>query len=1199
MKLKKMASVISIIFVVVLLLLGATTVLAAENRENITFTDGKVRHQVGYGRAFNYTFEQYNTINISNNLCEGLEFCWNLNYTFHTNLPFFPDRIKLVFNESRIEKSGINIEYTYVQERWNLHIFFNDSSLEMVNKTWRNSNVSVTEEVNAHSPTATYRSYKNSSYPIWNNDSCTLLHDGDCIDGIHRTQVETGWEMQSREFSSTMNYPLRRNDLNLRAWAIVPEDTQTKLNVTYNIGRSNEISSVTDPFIISGNFTSCINGVNCNRTEYNTTSTPSFIQINASDFIQELPNNQYNESAEWRDYGIDMTGNVLLFHFNNESGLENNSRVHDFSKNNNNGTWFNGFSNTTGKLGVFGGFFDGINNYVNVSSSPTVNNLNSGNVTYSLWFYATGFGQAGGGRFFSKNTDNNGQTHFSSIEVSTTNIQNRVYNSVGTEFLTESSIGTVSLNRWTHLVIRFNNLGDRNTSIFLDGVEVNYKQRGPLTGTVDTDANTPLRIGDQNDVRQFNGTMDEFAIWNRSLSSTEILNIYNRQKDAFIQQGEYQSEIFDAGSSANWTNLSWTTEVCYQCELPNDRTNEDSFNFKKPANMTDNLLLFHYNQSGTENSTFFQDYSGKGNNGTCIDCPKYNTSSKFGAGYTFDGINDVINITDKGILDFPNGTAFTFATWIFPNQIMSGKNYVIYAKDDGGNNGNPLLIFLGTGTWRITYDSTVINPIYDANLPVGANTSKTWHHLAMMYQFGLPSSAKIFWDGQLLSGSWTNGVGTETVVQNNFASAIGARVQTSSLYLNATLDETAIWNRTLNETYVQELYKRGVLRLNLTVRSCDNSACAGEAYTDVVNDTSKQILLPVIANRYFQYKQMLTTDDGGFSPQVYNTTVEYIGEQINPNVTNILPLINSRINFSSLKVEISSNITDNGFLQNISFNVSYPNGSTLLYYPENSSRFSNYTLNFSIPRLLGIYNVTVIVNDTIGNFNNTQFTNWTIIDDEVPNVTALVPVSGASFSGVSSVEVSCNITDGFFVSYGIANVTSPSGSVTQYVLTNTTFSKWNVTVTTSTVGTYTVVFVANDTSNNYNRTETTSFIVTAVATEEETLNGLTGGVVAAVVSSVTEKIAEILGTDVNTVDSTIKTKRHLIIIILTSWLFLLLIVAAVLNYVRNKAQMTNPHTKLIVNIGLYLFLFLLFISVIGVSAFVWYYFTDLFTNIKI
>ena len=112
--------------------------------------------------------------------------------------------------------------------------------------------------------------------------------------------------------------------------------------------------------------------MNCNRTGYNTTSTPSFIQINASDFLQELPNNQYNESAEWRDYGIDMSGNVLLLHFDNDSAYrENHTLVYDYSSAQKNGTCANTdcpISNTTAQLGKSAHFAAGADNY-NLSTS--------------------------------------------------------------------------------------------------------------------------------------------------------------------------------------------------------------------------------------------------------------------------------------------------------------------------------------------------------------------------------------------------------------------------------------------------------------------------------------------------------------------------------------------------------------------------------------------------------------------------------------------------------------------------------------------------------------------------------------------------------------------------------------------------------------------------------------------------------------
>ena len=70
-------------------------------------------------------------------------------------------------------------------------------------------------------------------------------------------------------------------------------------------------------------------------------------------------------------------------------------------------------------------------------------------------------------------------------------------------------------------------------------------------------------------------------------------------------------------------------------------------------------------------------------------------------------------------------------------------------------------------------------------------------------------------------------------------------------FFNGSIDEVAIWNRTLSADEILYVYNMGVMRLNLSVRSCDDSACSGESFTDI-DDVSPQNL-SVSDNRYFQY----------------------------------------------------------------------------------------------------------------------------------------------------------------------------------------------------------------------------------------------------------------------------------------------------------------------------------------------------------
>ena len=117
-----------------------------------------------------------------------------------------------------------------------------------------------------------------------------------------------------------------------------------------------------------------------NNTEYNISGV--FVQLSTNESDKELPNNQEVETFYG---GINMTGNVLLMHFNNDSNFaENDSLVYDFSGNQNNGTCSGAtcptFNLSGGKFAV--AFeFDGSDDYI-VSSSF---NYIIGDATYSLW----------------------------------------------------------------------------------------------------------------------------------------------------------------------------------------------------------------------------------------------------------------------------------------------------------------------------------------------------------------------------------------------------------------------------------------------------------------------------------------------------------------------------------------------------------------------------------------------------------------------------------------------------------------------------------------------------------------------------------------------------------------------------------------------------------------------------------------------
>ena len=97
---------------------------------------------------------------------------------------------------------------------------------------------------------------------------------------------------------------------------------------------------------------------------------------------------------------------------------------------------------------------------------------------------------------------------------------------------------------------------------------------------------------------------------------------------------------------------------------------------------------------------------------------------------------------------------------------------------------------------------------------------------------------------------------------------------------------------------------------------------------------------------------------------------------IYPQVTAISPAVNSSFSAAST-IEIAANVTDNYAIENVTANITFPNGTIYVVNLTNLSG-SYFNASFVIPSIAGTYNVTFIANDTFGNVNNTAQTNFTV-----------------------------------------------------------------------------------------------------------------------------------------------------------------------------------------------------------------------------
>jgi len=155
--------------------------------------------------------------------------------------------------------------------------------------------------------------------------------------------------------------------------------------------------------------------------------------------------------------------------------------------------------------------------------------------------------------------------------------------------------------------------------------------------------------------------------------------------------------------------------------------------------------------------------------------------------------------------------------------------------------------------------------------PDGVLSNNTWHHLAIT-RSGLSNLDAIYIDGIDKATDKT----CDAMISSNYPTIRIGNVNTATRLFNGTIDEFSVWNRSLSISEVNQLYKRGVLRLNLSARSCDDAVCAGEEFANanLTNSTGASIS-NLTNNRFFQYKSFFETDNLSFSPELYNVTVHY------------------------------------------------------------------------------------------------------------------------------------------------------------------------------------------------------------------------------------------------------------------------------------------------------------------------------------
>ena len=470
-----------------------------------------------------------------------------------------------------------------------------------------------------------------------------------------------------------------------------------------------------------------------------------------------------------------------------------------WSGNSNNGTGVNGVKvNTTGRYG--GAFtFDGKDDVINTTLL-----FNSTQGTWSAWISVPSFTLEGGfGRRVLHQSDNAGNHE---INLNTNDNSRVRWSGYGTSYVWNfNSNETLSTNTWYHIVGTYNG---SYAALYLNGQLSNSStQTGPVG-----DANRTVAIGRINfQVNgHFNGSIDEVQLWNKSLSSTEIYQLYASNLYKFNQTQWYLT-VNQSKNTTNGLDNGTYTYYAYSKDNGGNANMTDVRTITSDTEAPNATLLTPVNNSfvtnGSQNfSANLTDTYGL-KNATLNVYPSANNSW-----LEFDGVDDSVNMGTTGGNVSGN---ITISVWVFPAATQNDYARIISKENAGGpvNQG-----------WGIEQDFNTINKYYffwygsaGGGSGSGSNITSTlvankWNHFVITL-----SNSNVI---QYVNGVQTNSsTGLGTMVQQPTASLLlGTWFGDTTRFWNGTMDEVRVYNRSINATEVLDIYRSGLLR-NPTLNS--------------------------------------------------------------------------------------------------------------------------------------------------------------------------------------------------------------------------------------------------------------------------------------------------------------------------------------------------------------------------------------------
>jgi RHS repeat-associated protein len=388
--------------------------------------------------------------------------------------------------------------------------------------------------------------------------------------------------------------------------------------------------------------------------------------------------------------------------------------------------------------------FDGTSGTIAVNL-PTINTAPGGQVTVELWMYAP-FTEPGGSILFGFNPYN--------LEFGGTTFG---FNTANRGDVYGVPLSALPLNIWVHVAAVFTNGNVTSNQLYFNGVQQSLSQLSGTPASYSVTAQAKISGWAAGPSNQFNGRLDEVAVYNSALTSMRVQAHYQAGVVLRQQRPNYRAEVLADAPAAYW-RLDETGAGTVAADLSGN------------------------NNSGTISGGVVKGLTGA-------------LTTDTDAAMGFDGASGTVTVNLAGI-NTAAGAQTTVELWMY----WLGSNTC--CQMPFGFNNYDLELYPGGGFGF----NTANGDLYGMDLSLVPQNA--WVHVAAVFTNGNVTQNQLYLNGvqQTLTQRVSTPVARSVTPQAN----ISGWPTYANARFNGRLDEVSVYYGTLSATRIQAHYQAGV-----------------------------------------------------------------------------------------------------------------------------------------------------------------------------------------------------------------------------------------------------------------------------------------------------------------------------------------------------------------------------------------------------